>query len=124
MPAEPALLPTVPWWLDLLTLLPVLAGVAVVVVILRQYGSGKSYLAKQSDFLDHQRAANEQTLAQNKAYEDLIARQYQETNARSDQALSQSEEALRLHQAMLDELQRLNGAVARMAAALEGGGRS
>lgn len=81
---------------------------------------------KQTDYLDHQREVNEKALAQNKTMEDIIARQYAETNARSDKALEQAEISLRLHAEALAELRGVNQAMARLTAliAAERGGHT
>ncbi|MEW5964119.1 MAG: hypothetical protein AB1749_11205 [Pseudomonadota bacterium] len=51
----------------------------------------------------------------------MIARQYAETNARSDRALVQSEETLRLYAAALEQLSRTNEMLGRLAELAEGG---
>lgn len=110
-----------PWWLDIVSLLPLLLAVVFIVVLARQARSGHGFMRKQSDYLDHQRAVSERVLDQNKAFEEMIADQYGETNARTDRALAQSDEAIRLHTAALAELAAMNATLARMAELLEGG---
>lgn len=112
---------TMPWWLDLVPLLPLLLAVVLVVVLWRQARSGQGFMRKQSDYLDHQRDVSERALDQTKAFEDMIASQYNETNARTDRALAQSDEALRLHAAALAELAAMNATLTRVAELLEGG---
>ena len=81
--------------------------------------SGRRFIKKQTDYLDHQQAVNEKALEQNKAMEDLIAKQYADTNARSDKALEQSAESLRLHSEALEQLKGMNEAIARLTALME-----
>ena len=52
--------------------------------------------------------------------EAIIAHQHAETTARTDRALALSEEALRLHAAALDELTKMNDALNRLVAQVEG----
>ena len=80
---------------------------------------GRKYLKKQSDYLDHQRNIGDRVVEQNKAFEDMIAKQYIETNERTDKALTQSDEAIRLHAASLEQLTSMNNALSRLAAVLE-----
>ena len=80
---------------------------------------GRKYLKKQSDYLDHQRNIGDRVVEQNKAFEDMIAKQYIETNERTDKALTQSNEAIRLHAASLEQLTSMNNALSRLAAVLE-----
>jgi hypothetical protein len=72
--------------------------------------SGRRFMKKQTDY---QQAVNEKVLVQNKAMEDLITRQYVETNERSDKALAQAAESLRLHSEALEQLKGMNSAIAR-----------
>jgi hypothetical protein len=51
----------------------------------------------------------------------MIAAQYQATNERSDKALAQSEEAIRLHAAALAELARINESLSRLTEAMAAG---
>lgn len=81
----------------------------------------RRYAKKQSDYLDHQRDINEKALAQNRAMEELIAKQYADSNARSDQALLQSAEAVRLHAEAVEQLRELNASISRLAAQLDTG---
>lgn len=113
-----------PWWLDVITLTPLILAVFALVYFWRYGSTGATYIKKQSDYLDHQKSVNYKVVAQNKAFEDMIARQYSETNERSDRALAQSDEALRLHSAALDQLTRMNETLARVALKLEAGGGS
>ena len=82
---------------------------------------GRKYIKKQSDYLDHQRSIGDRVVEQNKAFEDMIAQQYVETNERTDKALAQSDEAIRLHASSLEQLTSMNQALTRLAAILEAG---
>lgn len=113
--------PSMPWWLDIISLLPLLLAIVFVLVLWRQNRSGHGFLRKQSDYLDHQRDVSERVLDQNRAFEAMIAKQYGETNTRTDRALAQSDEAIRLHAAALAELAAMNTTLTRVAALLEGG---
>ena len=110
-----------PWWLDLITVLPLIIGVLVLVYFLRNANTGMGYLKKQSDFLDHQRTVSSKAIEQNQSIEDMIAKQYAETNARADRAISQSGEAIRLHAAALEQLGRMNATMSKLAALIETG---
>jgi hypothetical protein len=110
-----------PWWFDVLTFMPVVIGVLVIGYLWWQAASGTSFLKKQTAFLDHQKGVSDKALAQNRTFEDMIARQYAETNSRSDRALSQSEEAIRLHAAALEQLSSMNETLRRLAELVEGG---
>lgn len=81
--------------------------------------AARRFAKKQTDYLDHQRETNEKALAQNKTMEEIIARQYAQTNARADKALSQGEEAIRLHAEALEQLKGMNEAIARLALLIE-----
>lgn len=105
-----------PWWVDVLFWAPAIIVVVYMVWIWRKAYSATGILSKQTAYLDHQKSANDQALAQNKAMEDLIAKQYAENNRRSDEALAQSAEALRLHAASLDQLTAMNATLAQLAA--------
>jgi hypothetical protein len=102
-----------PWWLDLVVWLPVVVLTLYVGWIWRKASSASDILSKQAVYLDHQKSANEQALAQHKAMEELIAKQYQENNRRADEALAHSAEALRLHAATLEQLKAINAALSR-----------
>lgn len=99
--------------------------VALLIVFLALVGisylhpSGRRFVKKQTDYLDHQRDVNERSLEQNKAMETIVARQYAETNARAEKALQQGEAALRLHAEALEQLKGLNDAVTRLSALME-----
>jgi hypothetical protein len=110
-----------PWWFDVLTFMPVVIGVLVIGYLWWQAASGTSFLKKQTDFLDHQKGVSGKALAQNRTFEDMIARQYAQTFSRSDRALSQSEEAIRLHAAALEQLSNMNETLRRLAELVEGG---
>lgn len=105
-----------PWWIDVLFWAPALIAVVCMIWLWRNAYSATDILSKQSTYLDHQKAANDQALAQQKAMEDLIAQQYTENNRRADVALAQSAEALRLHAASLEQLTALNATLAQLAA--------
>jgi hypothetical protein len=105
-----------PWWVDVLFWAPAIIVVVYMVWIWRKAYSATGILSKQTAYLDHQKSANDQALAQNKAMEDLIAKQYAENNRRADKALAQSAEALRLHAASLDQLTAMNATLAQLAA--------
>jgi|LNFM01.1.fsa_nt_gb hypothetical protein len=105
-----------PWWVDVLFWAPAIIVVVYMVWIWRKAYSATGILSKQTAYLDHQKSANDQALAQNKAMEDLIAKQYAENNRRADEALAQSAEALRLHAASLDQLTAMNATLAQLAA--------
>lgn len=110
-----------PWWVDAIIYAPVLIAVLVIVYMTRQTLTGSDLFKKQSAFLDHQRSMNEQTLDQSKTFEAMIAKQYAEANSRTDQALAQSSEAIRLHAAALDQLAAMNQTLARIGRMLEDG---
>lgn len=121
-PHEAIVLPPMPWWIDAITLLPLIVGLALVFYIWRHAKKGWGFMEKQSEYLDHQRALNTKVVDQNKEFEDLVANQYRETNARADRALSQSDEALKLHAAALEQLTRMNETLAGVARQLDAGG--
>lgn len=104
----------------------ILAGSLLFVGVTYWQPVARRFAKKQTDYLDHQRDVNEKALAQNKAMEDLIAKQYAESNLRNDQALQQSAEAVRLHAEALDQLRAMNASIARLTSLLEAGrgGRS
>jgi hypothetical protein len=81
-------------------------------------------MKKQSDFLDHQKDVSAKALEQNKAFENMIARQYREANERTDRALAQSDEAIRLHTAALDQLAQINTTLERVALELDPASRN
>lgn len=110
-----------PWWFDALTLMPLLIVGLAVIVIWRQNRSGQGYLKKQADYLDHQKDINVRALDQSKTFEDMIAHQYEQANGRTDQALAQSAEALRLHAAALEQLTAMNATLSRLARTIEAG---
>lgn len=122
MNPEPVYLPladALPWWLDVLTMAPILIMALITYWFWRQSYSGLSFVMKQSDFLDHQKDASTKTLEQNKVFEEMTARQYQENNDRADRALAQSEEALRLHAASLEQLSSMNKALLQLTETLQ-----
>ena len=102
-------------WIDALTFTPMLLMLFVFAYFWHYSSAGRKYVAKQSDYLDHQRDVGDKIVLQNKTYEEMIAKQYQDNNERSDRALSQSEEALRLHAASLEQLAAMNQTMARLA---------
>ena len=110
-----------PGWMMLLEpqfLLPILF--ALLMLGLARYSPlGRKYIKKQSDYLDHQRSVGDRVVEQNKAFEDMIAKQYTETNERTDKALAQYDEAIRLHASSLEQLTSMNQALSRLAAILE-----
>lgn len=112
---------TFPWWADLLAFSPILLCLLFLAWYWRQAKSSAGFLKKQTDYLDHQRSVNERGLEQSKSFEELISRQYAETNSRSDQALAQSAEAIRLHAAALAQLTAMNEALSKLASKLETG---
>lgn len=81
--------------------------------------AARRFAKKQTDYLDHQRDVNEKALAQNKVMEEIIAKQYAETNARADKALMQGEEAIRLHAEALEQLKGMNDAISRLTLLIE-----
>ena len=108
------------WALLEALLLPLLLGGLVIGVYFFSLRHGMRFTRKQADYLDHQRTVNERALEQNKTFEDMIARQHAETNMRADRALAQSEEAVRLHAAALEELATMNAKLERLVGALDG----
>ena len=108
------------WALLEAMLMPLLLGGLMIGVYFYSLRHGLRYTRKQSDYLDHQRTVNERALEQNKTFEDMIARQHAETNTRADRALAQSEEAVRLYAAALDELAAMNAKLERLVGALDG----
>ncbi len=104
---------SMPWWIDLLFWVPALIVVLSMVWIWQRAYSTTGILSKQTAYLDHQKATNDQALAQQKAIEDMIAKQYAETNRRADEALAQSAEALRLQSAALEQLMAINATLSR-----------
>ncbi len=81
--------------------------------------SSRRFVRKQTEYLDHQRDVNEKALEQNRSFEQIISRQYSETNTRADRALAQGEEAVRLHAQALEQLKGMNVAIARLNELLE-----
>lgn len=102
-------------WFDVLLFTPFLLALLLLAYFWRQGATGVGYIRKQSDYLDHQRTINERALEQNKAIEEMIARQYDETNARADRALAQADEAIRLQAAALEQLLAMNETLSRLA---------
>lgn len=122
-PTDPILLnDSHPLWFDLLTFAPMLIVLLVTLWFWRQGYTGFRHLKKQWDFLDHQKNATAKTLEQNKTFEEMIAKQYAESNERADRALAQSDDAIRLHAAALEQLARMNDTLARVALKIEAGG--
>lgn len=111
-----------PIWFDVLMFAPIIVVLLISLYFLRQGVSGFGFMKKQSDFLDHQKDVSNKALEQNKSFEDMIAKQYAETNSRSDRALAQSEQAIRLHSAALEQLARMNETLSRVASKLEARG--
>ena len=109
------------WWSILLD--PAFVTILVFALLLmglsRWSPLGRKYIKKQSDYLDHQRSVGDRVVEQNKAFEDMIAKQYTETNERTDKALAQYDEAIRLHASSLEQLTSMNQALSRLAAILE-----
>ena len=110
-----------PSWLSVYTLTPLVFALYLMVYFWRQRNVGSRYLKKQSDYLDHQKVVNEKALLQNKTFEEMTANQYRENNDRTDRALAQSDEAIRLHAASLEQLASMNQALTRLAHILEAG---
>ncbi len=121
-PPVPDLL--MPWWFDLLIWLPAVVLVLSMVWIWRKANSSEGVLSKQAAYLEHQKATNDQALAQQKAMEHLIARQYAENSRRADEALAQAAEALRLQSAALEQLTAINAALSRAVVRGAEGGRA
>lgn len=113
-----------PWWIDVLIWAPVAVLALYMVWIWRKATSTSGVLAKQSAFLDDQKAANDQALAQQKTMEELIAKQYAENNRRADEALAQAAEALRLQSAALEQLMAINATLSRAVVRSAEGGRA
>jgi hypothetical protein len=109
------------WWSLMLdpTFVTILVFAVFLMALSRWSPLGRKYIKKQSDYLDHQRSIGDRVVEQNKAFEDMIAKQYVETNERTDKALAQSDEAIRLHAASLEHLASMNQALTRLAAVLE-----
>lgn len=108
------------WWLMLdAMLIPSLMFVLILGVYWTWGRINWRFIRKQSDHLDHQRDVSERALDQSKAFEDMIARHYADSNARSDQALAQSADAMRLHAAALEQLVALNAKLERIAASID-----
>ncbi len=115
MPMEPPAL----WWIDVLTLSPLMVAAVVALVLWRQARTSKGYVQRQFDYLDHQKGVSDRVLDQNKSFEEMIANQYAATNVRTDRALAQSEEAIRLHEAALKQLTAINETLLSLARTLE-----
>jgi hypothetical protein len=119
-PPVPELL--LPWWIDVLFWAPAVIVIVYMVWMWRKAYSATGILSKQVAYLDHQTSTNDQALAQHKAMEEMIARQYAEANRRADEALAQSAEALRLQAAALEQLKSMNAALSRaVVRGIEGG---
>ncbi len=106
---------SLPWWVDFIIWAPMILFALYMIWMSRKAYSATGLISKQSTFLDHQQATTDQALAQQKSIEDLIAKQYEENNRRADQALAMSAEALRLHQAAVEELRAMNAMLAQVA---------
>ena len=111
------------WWQVFLDPSMIILSIMLVfwLWIMRASPWGKGWLKKQSDYLDHQRSVTDRIVDQNRSYEAMIARQYSETNQRTDLALQMSEEANRLHRSTLDELSRVSRSLERLADSLAAG---
>lgn len=105
----------------LTTLVPFVGLLAVMFLIGRR---NARYLRKQSGYLDHQQKATSEIVAQNKSYEEMIARQYVETNTRSDKALAQGDDALRMQAEALEQLKAMNAMLSRLSDQLAASGRA
>lgn len=116
-PAPPPVMPdtSMPWWIDLVIWAPVMLFALYMAWVSRKAYSAGGLLSKQAAYLDHQKAANDQALAQQKSIEDLIAKQYEENNRRADEALMQSAEALRLQREAVEQLRAMNAMLAQVA---------
>ncbi len=116
-PAPPPVMPdtSMPWWIDLVIWAPVMLFALYMAWVSRKAYSAGGLLSKQAAYLDHQKEANNQALAQQKSIEDLIAKQYEENNRRADEALMQSAEALRLHREAVEQLRAMNAMLAQVA---------
>jgi hypothetical protein len=106
---------SMPWWIDLVIWAPVMLFALYMAWVSRKAYSAGGLLSKQAAYLDHQKEANDQALAQQKSIEDLIAKQYEENNRRADEALMQSAEALRLHREAVEQLRTMNAMLAQVA---------
>lgn len=105
---------SLPWWIDLAIWAPFIVLALYMAFVAWKAYSANGFLSKQTAYLDHQKSMNDQALAQQKSIEDLIAKQYEETNRRADAALAMSAEALRLHQAAVEELRTMNSMLAQV----------
>jgi hypothetical protein len=116
-PVPPPVMPDalLPWWVDLIIWGPMILFIVYMVWMSRRAYAAGGLLSKQSAYLDHQTATNDQALAQQKSMEDLIAKQYAENNRRADEALALSAEAVRLHNAAVEELRVMNAMLAQVA---------
>ncbi len=116
-PAPPPVLPdpSMPWWIDLVIWAPLMLFALYMAWVSRKAYSAGGLLSKQAAYLDYQKEANNQALAQQKSIEDLIAKQYEENNRRADEALMQSAEALRLHREAVEQLRAMNAMLAQVA---------
>lgn len=116
-PVPPPVMPdtSLPLWVDLIIWAPMILFALYMIWMSRKAYGTSGLFSKQSAFLDHQKATTDQALAQQKSIEDLIAKQYEENNRRADEALALSAEALRLHQAAVEELRAMNAVLAQVA---------
>ena len=76
---------------------------------------------RQAAFMDHQQQIGDRIADRNQSYQDMISAQYREVNERSDHALAQSAEALRLHAAALEQMMAMNKTLERIAQGIDSG---
>lgn len=119
-PAPISLNDLFPVWFDLVFYLPVLVVLFISVYYARRSYTGSGFMKRHVDFLNDQKDFSIKTLEQNRTFEEMIAKQYSEANERADRALAQSEEAIRLHAAALEQLARMNDTLTRVAGKLAG----
>ena len=97
-------------------LVPVVILVAVLLVVRRRYAR---FFGIQREALDHRKAADAQALAQSQSTEQVIARQYGAVNAHNQQVAARAEEALRISNETLAQINAMNQTLARIADRLD-----
>jgi FtsZ-interacting cell division protein ZipA len=95
--------------------------ISVLWIVRRRYAR---FFSLQREALDHRKTANSQMLNQNQSFEQLVARQYGQTNAHNQAAMAKADEALRLNAETLAQITAMNRTLARIAERLDQPGGS
>lgn len=74
---------------------------------------------RQFSYMDRQTEIGSTAVEQNKAFSDIVANQYRESNERTERALAQAQEALKVNTAALEQLTQMNATLKHLAGQLE-----